>query len=68
MKCDRNIGSKNRIARLIAGVAAFFITFFYFDSGSIITYIGIVLGIILVLETASARCVWHAIRETNDMR
>lgn len=65
MKLEKNIGPKNRIARLIAGLILISASLYYSNNWSII---GDILGAILVLESIFSYCIIHGIRGTKDMR
>lgn len=67
MKLKKNIGPKNRIARLVAGLLLVLAGLFYLDQSNL-SLAGIALGIILILEAAFSFCVVHGIRGTKDMR
>jgi len=67
MKCEKNIGKKNRAARLVVGIVLIALSF-AFAERSWLFYLGVIIGVIMIAEAASARCVWHAFRGTKDMR
>ncbi|MFA4820065.1 MAG: YgaP-like transmembrane domain [Candidatus Aenigmatarchaeota archaeon] len=68
MKFKKNIGPKNRIARLVAGIILILLSLIYFDANKILSAVGIILGIIFLLEAAFSYCLLHGIRGTKDMR
>lgn len=64
----RNIGPKNRIARLVAGIVLIVLGLLYLNQNQIASPVAIVVGIVLILEAAFAYCIVHGIRGTKDMR
>lgn len=65
MKLEKNIGPKNRIARLIAGMILIIVSIYYPNN---LSTIGIVLGVIFLAEALLSYCIIHGIRGTKDMR
>ncbi len=64
MKLTKNIGDKNRVVRMIAGLVLLIISVYKFNDPTWI--IGIAIGLLLIFEGAYGWCIWHGIRETND--
>lgn len=68
MKFRKNIGTKNRIARLVAGIVLVVLGLMYLSQSQIPSIIGIVLGVIFLLEAAFSYCIVHDVRGAKDMR
>jgi len=67
MKFDKNIGPKNRTARLLTGIILILFSLTFMNLG-VLPLIGIAVGIILILEAVFSFCIVHGIRGTKDMR
>jgi len=67
MKFEKNIGPKNRTARLLAGVILILLGLMFLNQG-VLPLIGIVLGVIFILEAVFSYCILHGLRGTKDMR
>ena len=67
MKFEKNIGPKNRTARLLAGIILILFSLTFMNRG-ILQVVGIAVGIILILEAVFSFCIVHGIRGTKDMR
>lgn len=68
MKLKKNIGPKNRAARLIAGLLLLVAAAYYFDKSLFAGIVCIVAGTVLILESILSFCIVHGIRGTKDMR
>ena len=64
---QHNIGPKNRTARLLAGVILILLGLMFLNQG-VLPLIGIVLGVIFILEAVFSYCILHGLRGTKDMR
>ncbi|GEM_PF-2168212 len=68
MRLGKNIGPKNRLARLVAAIILFALAYYYYDAANPLVWLAAILGIIFLAEAASSFCVLHGIRGTKDMR
>ena len=68
VKYQKNIGHKNRAARLAAGIVLVAAGALSFNGQPIIAAASVMLGVILLLEAASSCCIIHGLRGTKDMR
>lgn len=66
MKLKKNIGPKNRTARLIVGIVLIILSLYFRDGW--LPLLGVIVGIIMILEAVFSVCVWHSLRGTKDMR
>jgi len=62
----QNIGTKNRLARAVAGALVADASLLFLNYPCNI--IGIAIGGFMVAEAAYGFCAWHSIRGTKDMR
>lgn len=67
LKSRKNIGPKNRTARLIVGIILIILSLIFYNS-KVFSIIGLALGIIFILEAIFSYCIVHGIRGTKDMR